>query len=117
MHAHVYLWIDRRVASILGPGSTLWPSLGRTIIRRRANYIGEGKAPSDDVFPGAVAAAIAELQALLLTGPGTAKASWSHIAGPPPGPGSGASRMNHPTDPEFVLAARKSCRATAHRCG
>jgi len=120
-HAHVCVWIDHREAKVFGIGldaadeSVVREPGPHHHIHRKADQIGEGKAPPDEVFLGAVATAIGGAHALLLAGPGTAKTELAgYLKRHHPELADrirGVEPMNHPTDPEIVRAARKFFRA------
>jgi hypothetical protein len=126
-HPHLCVWIDHREARIFGIGLD---SADENFVRepgphhhihRKADHIGEGKAPPDAAFLGAVAAAIAEAQALLLAGPGTARTELAaYLERRHPELARriwGVEPMNHPTDPEIIQAARRFFRAAARMHG
>lgn len=116
-HRHAIVWIDHREARVFhfGPADVehlvLRPDHPTKHIHHKANSIGSGHAAEDHNYLQAVAEAIADAGAVLITGPANAKTELvKHIQKHcPQGMKaiSGVETVDHPTDAELVAFARK----------
>jgi stalled ribosome rescue protein Dom34 len=115
-HYHAVVWIDHREARVFHFSPTdverlvLHPDNPTKHIHHKANSIGSGNAAEDHNFLQAVALAIADAGAVLITGPGNAKATLvKHIDQHDHALMkiiTGVETVDHPSDGELVALAR-----------
>ena len=116
-HYHAVVWIDHREARVFhfdreGAERLMIHSDSPTQhIHHKANSIGSGHATEDEDYLNRVAAAISDAEAILITGPATAKTELvkhlhrreprlvEHIVG--------VETVDHPTDKQLVAYARE----------
>jgi stalled ribosome rescue protein Dom34 len=116
-HFHAVVWIDHHEARIFhfNPSDAdrlvLHPDNPHVHIHHKANSIGSGHAAEDQNFLDAVAKAIADAGAVLITGPANAKNDLvKHISAHEPQLMkiiTGIETVDHPSDGELVAHARK----------
>jgi hypothetical protein len=115
-HFHAVVWIDHREARVFHFNPTeadrlvLRPDDPTRHIHHKANSIGSGHAAADHDFLHAVAQAIADAGAVLITGPAGAKTELvKHIHQHDPGLMkviAGIETVDHPSDAQLVAHAR-----------
>ena len=121
-HFHAVVWIDHREARVFHISPT---DVDRLVIRpdnptrhvhHKANSIGSGHAAADHEFLHAVAEAVADAGAILVTGPADAKIQLvKHIEQHDPRIRKaivGVETVDHPTDGELVAFAKRHFPAT-----
>ncbi len=116
-HFHAVVWIDHREARVFHVSPTdveklvLRPNDPTRHIHHKANEIGSGHAAEDEAFLHAVAHAIADAGAVLITGPANAKTELvKHIHHHDPQLMNvlvGVETVDHPSDAQLVAHARK----------
>jgi stalled ribosome rescue protein Dom34 len=116
-HYHAVVWIDHREARIFhfSPTETeqlvLHPHNPTKHIHHKANSIGSGHAAEDQAFLQAVAEAVADAGAILITGPANAKTELvKHIHRHDPkmmNAIAAVETVDHPSDGALVAYARK----------
>jgi stalled ribosome rescue protein Dom34 len=116
VHNHTVVWIDHREARVFhfSPDDVdrmvVRPDDPHVHIHHKANEIGSGHAPEDQAFFHAVAEAIGDSRAILITGPGVAKTALvKHIARHDPAlldHIAGVETVDHPADGALVAHAR-----------
>ena len=116
-HFHAVVWIDHHEARVFhfSPADVerlvLHPDHPTRHIHHKANSIGSGHAAEDQHFFEAVAQAIADAGAVLITGPANAKTELvKHIQQHEPKLAKsivGVEAVDHPSDGELVAHARK----------
>jgi stalled ribosome rescue protein Dom34 len=115
-HFHAVVWIDHREARVFhfSPSDAerlvLHPDNPTRHIHHKANSIGSGHAPADEEFLHAVADAVADAGAILVTGPANAKTELvKHIHRHDPKVMNaiiGVETVDHPSDAQLVAYAR-----------
>jgi hypothetical protein len=115
-HFHAVVWIDHREARVFHFSPTdaerlvLHPDNPTRHIHHKANSIGSGHAPADEEFLHAVADAVADAGAILVTGPANAKTELvKHIHRHDPKVMNaiiGVETVDHPSDAQLVAYAR-----------
>jgi stalled ribosome rescue protein Dom34 len=120
-HYHAVVWIDHHEARVFHVNPTeverlvLHPDHPTRHIHHKANSIGSGHAAEDHDFLQAVAQAIADAHAVLITGPANAKTELvKHIQQHDPQVAKnivGVETVDHPSDGELVAHARKYFKA------
>ena len=115
-HYHAVVWIDHHEARVFhfNPEDVdklvLHPHEPTRHIHHKANTIGSGHAAEDQEFLHAVASAIADAGAVLITGPASAKTELvKHIHHHDPALMArlaGIESVDHPTDASLVAHAR-----------
>lgn len=115
-HHHAVIWIDHREARVFHFNATevdklvLQPLNPTHQIHHKANTIGSGHAPEDQQYLHAVALAIANAGAVLITGPANAKTELvKHIHHHDPKLMDiivGVETVDHPSDARLVDFAR-----------
>jgi hypothetical protein len=121
-HYHAVIWIDHREARVFHFGSTdverlvLHPDNPTRHIHHKANSIGSGHASADHEYFNAVAEAVADAGAVLITGPANAKTDLIehiHLHNPRLVKAiAGVETVDHPSDAQLVAYARKYLAAT-----
>ena len=116
-HFHAVVWIDHHEARVFhfSPNDAekrvLHPDNPHVHIHHKANSIGSGHAGEDQNFFEAVAKAIADAGAVLITGPANAKTELvKHISAHEPQLMkiiTGIETVDHPSDGALVAHARK----------
>jgi stalled ribosome rescue protein Dom34 len=116
-HYHAVIWIDHREARVFHFNSTeierlvVHPEHPTKHIHHKANCIGSGHAAEDHEYLAAVARAVADAGAVLITGPANAKTELvKHIHEHFPGMMkciAGIETVDHPSDAALVAHARK----------
>ena len=120
-HSHAVVWIDHREARVFHfdrdsvDQLVLHPDNPTKHLHHKANCIGSGHAAEDQDYLHAVATALADVHAILITGPANAKTELvkhihrheprlvEHIAG--------IETVDHLTDKELVAHARAYSKA------
>lgn len=120
-HYHAVIWIDHHEARVFHFGPTdveqlvLHPDHPTRHIHHKSNTIGSGHDSLDNGFLHAVAEAIADAGAVLVTGPANAKTELvKHIQHHDPKLMKlivGVETVDHPSDPQLVAYARKFFKA------
>ena len=120
-HFHAIVWIDHREARVFHFSPTdadrlvVRPDNPTKHIHHKANSIGSGHAAEDHNFLQAVAQAIADAGAVLITGPGIAKTELvKHISQHDPllmKRVVAVETVDHPTDAQLVAHARNYFKA------
>jgi stalled ribosome rescue protein Dom34 len=120
-HFHAVVWIDHREARIFrfGPNDinhlVVHPEHPTKHIHHKANSIGSGHAAADQDYLHAVAEAVADAGAILITGPASAKTELvKHIHQHDPNlmkAIAGVETVDHPSDGALVAYARQYFRA------
>ena len=120
-HYHAVIWIDHHEARVFhfGPADVdqlvLHPDHPTRHIHHKSNTIGSGHDSLDNGFLHAVAEAIADAGAVLVTGPANAKTELvKHIQHHDPKLMKlilGVETVDHPSDPQLVAYARKFFKA------
>jgi hypothetical protein len=120
-HYHAVIWIDHHEARVFHFGPTdveklvLHPDHPTRHIHHKSNTIGSGHDSLDNGFLHAVAEAIADAGAVLVTGPANAKTELvKHIQHHDPKLMKlilGVETVDHPSDPQLVAFARKFFKA------
>jgi stalled ribosome rescue protein Dom34 len=115
-HFHAVIWIDHREARVFHFNPTdaetlvLHPNHPTKHIHHKANSIGSGHAIADNEFLHAVVQSVADAGAVLITGPGNAKAELvTHIHAHDPQLMkriAGVETVDHPSDGELIHYAR-----------
>jgi stalled ribosome rescue protein Dom34 len=115
-HFHAVVWIDHREARIFYFNPTdvdrlvLHPDHPTKQVHHKANSIGSGHTAADHEFLQAVAQAIADAGAILITGPANAKTDLvKHIQQHDPAIAKaivGVETVDHPSDAQLVAHAR-----------
>jgi stalled ribosome rescue protein Dom34 len=123
-HYHAVVWIDHREARVFhfSPSDVerlvLRPDNPTLHIHHKANSIGNGHAAEDHNYLHAVAQAVSDAGAVLITGPANAKTELvKHIHQHDPklaGRVAGVETVDHPSDAALVAHARQYFR-TADR--
>ena len=118
---HAVIWIDHREARVFHFSPTdverliLHPDHPTRHIHHKSNTIGSGHDSLDNGFLHAVAEAIADAGAVLVTGPANAKTELvKHIQHHDPKLMKlilGVETVDHPSDPQLVAYARKFFKA------
>lgn len=116
-HYHAVVWIDHREARIFHLNATDVDKLvvhagdAKVNLHHKANSIGSGHAIEDQNFLEAVAKAVADTGAILVTGPANEKNELvKHVKRHHPELISkieGVESADHPTDGELVTYARR----------
>ena len=116
-HSHAVVWIEHREARVFhfnresADKLVIHPDKPTKHIHHKAMSIGSGHASEDQQFLHAVAEAIADAKAVLVTGPANAKTELvKHIEHHDPKLKSlivGVESIDHPSDNELVAHARK----------
>ena len=116
-HHHAVVWIDHREARVFHFSPTdveklvLHPDNPTKHIHHKANSIGSGHAAEDHAFLHAVAQSVADVGAILVTGPANAKTALvKHIGEHDPQLAKkivGVESVDHPSDAQLVAHARK----------
>lgn len=120
-HFHAVVWIDHREARVFHFNPTeidklvIHPDNPTKQVHHKAGTVGSGHASGDHEFLHAVAHAIADAGAVLITGPGNAKAELvHHIESHDPALKkviAGVETVDHPSDGQLVAHARKYFKA------
>ena len=120
-HFHAVVWIDHREAKVFHFSQTeidklvIHPENPTKHIHHKAGTVGSGHAEGDHDFLHAVAQAVADAGAVLITGPGNAKAELvRHIESHDPALKkliAGVETVDHPSDGQLVAHARKYFKA------
>ena len=120
-HNHAIVWIDHHEARIFHFNQAevdrlvLKPEHPTRHIHHKANCIGSGHAAEDHEFLQHVAEAVADVRAVLITGPANAKTELvKHVEQHMPALKakiSGVETVDHPTDGELDAHARKHFKA------
>jgi len=120
-HFHAVVWIDHREAKVFHFSPTeidklvIHPENPTKHIHHKAGTVGSGHAEGDHDFLHAVAQAVADAGAVLITGPGNAKAELvRHIESHDPALKkliAGVETVDHPSDGQLVAHARKYFKA------
>ncbi|MCK9907865.1 hypothetical protein MXD81_01895 [Microbacteriaceae bacterium K1510] len=120
-HYHAVVWIDHREAKVFHFSPTeadkqvLHPDKPAKHLHHKAMSIGSGNAPADHEFLHAVAQAVADAGAILITGPGSAKTELvKHIEQHDPKLKKlivGVETVDHPSDGQLLAHARKYFKA------
>jgi stalled ribosome rescue protein Dom34 len=115
-HFHAVIWIDHREARVFHFSPTeaeklvLRPDNPTKHIHHKANSIGSGHAPADKDFLHAVIQSVADAGAVLIAGPGSAKAELvKHVHDHDPKLMkriAGVETVDHPSDAQLVAYAR-----------
>jgi len=121
-HFHAVIWIDHREARVFHFSPTdverlvLHPDHPTSHIHHKANSIGSGHASEDQAYFHAVAQAVADAGAVLITGPANAKTELvKHIHHHDPKLMNvivGVETIDHPTDAQLIAHARTYLKAT-----
>lgn len=116
-HFHAVIWIDHREARVFhfGPEDVerlvLHPDHPTRQVHLQANMIGTGHAAPDQDFLHAVAQAVADAGAVLITGPAQTKTDLlRHIERHDPKLTKiivGVEAVDHPSDGQLVAHAKK----------
>src|SRR5262249_751461 len=116
-HYHAVVWIDHHEARVFhfSPADVerlvLHPEHPTRHIHHKANSIGSGHAGEDHAFLEAVAQAIADAGAILITGPANAKTELvKHISQHEPKlmrAITAVESIDHPSDAQLVAYARR----------
>lgn len=120
-HFHAVVWIDHREARVFHFNPTeaekqvIHPDKPSKHLHHKAGELGSGHAGADHEFLHAVAQAISDAGAVLITGPGNAKTQLvkhieSHDA-PLKKLIAGVETIDHPSDGQLVAHARKYFKA------
>jgi len=114
---HAVVWIDHREAKVFhfSPAEVdklvLHPDHPTKHIHHKANTVGSGHAAPNNEFLHAVVQSIADAGAVLIAGPGNAKAELvAHIEQHDPKLKkliAGVETVDHPSDGQLVAHARK----------
>jgi stalled ribosome rescue protein Dom34 len=120
-HYHAVVWIDHHEARVFHFSPTdidqlvLHPDHPTRHIHHKSNTIGSGHDTLDKAFLHAVAEAVADAGAILVTGPSLAKTELvKHIQHHDPKLMKailGVETVDHPSDPQLVAYARKFFKA------
>ncbi|MEQ1524842.1 MAG: translational machinery protein [Aestuariivirga sp.] len=120
-HYHAVVWIDHHEARVFHFSPTdidqlvLHPDHPTRHIHHKSNTIGSGHDSLDNGYLHAVAEAIADAGAVLVTGPANAKTELvKHIQHHDPKLMKvilGVETVDHPSDPQLVAYARKFFKA------
>ena len=121
-HFHAVVWIDHREARVFHFNPTdveklvLHPDHPTKHIHHKANSIGSGHVAADNEFLHAVAQAVADAGAVLITGPASTKAELvKHIDQHDHALMkliAGVETVDHPSDAQLVAFARHYLAAT-----
>lgn len=114
---HAIVWLDHRKARVVefsdGAGETI-PIQSESTNRqlhRKSGRPGSGHAPDDLAFFGDVAAAVADVREVLITGPGTAKVAFKrYVDEHHHGLAQrvvGVETLDHPSDGELLAYGRR----------
>lgn len=116
-HFHAVVWIDHREARVFHFSPTeldklvIHPDRPAKQVHHKAGSVGAGHTAGDHEFLHAVADAIADAGAVLITGPGNCKAELvRHIEAHDPALKkliAGVETVDHPSDGQLVAHARK----------
>ncbi len=116
-HYHAIVWIDHREARVFhfdregADQLVIHPDDPKEHIHHKANSIGSGHAAEDQDYLGHVAAAIADAEKILITGPANAKTELvKHIHRHTPElieRIAAVETIDHPSDKQLVAYARK----------
>ena len=120
-HFHALVWIDHREAKVFRfnaaevEETTVRPHDRHVHVHHKANTIGSGHAAVDRDFLERVVGSVSDAGAILIVGPGAAKAELAAYASERYPQVSqrvaGVEAVDHPTDGELVALARKFFRA------
>ena len=115
-HFHAIVWIDHSQAKVFHIGLSgedeviVHPHMPTKHLHHKANSIGSGHATADKDFLHAVIHAVADAGAVLIAGPGNAKAELvKHIHEHDPKLMkliAGVETVDHPSDAQLVAYAR-----------
>jgi stalled ribosome rescue protein Dom34 len=121
-HYHAVIWIDHREARVFHFNPTdvetlvLHPDNPTKHIHHKANSIGSGHASTSPDYLRAVAEAVADAGAVLITGPANAKTElveYIRLRDPKLTKAiAGVETVDHPSDAQLVAYARKYLMAT-----
>ncbi len=116
-HVHAIVWLDHLSARVIafsdGPGETIpiESESDHRQLHRKSGKPGSGHASDDVVFFNDVAAAIADVREILITGPGTAKTAFKRYLAQRHHDIErrivGLETMDHPSDSELLTYGRK----------
>lgn len=112
---HVVIWIDHREAHVLyfdpSKNELIKSDSAHTHLHHKANEIGSGNAPEDHQFFHKVISSVANVNEILVVGPGSAKGELiKHAAVHDAAIAKkivGVETVDHPTDPQVVAYAKK----------
>lgn len=112
---HVVIWIDHREAHVLyfdsSKNELIKSDSVHTHLHHKANEIGSGNAPEDHQFFHKVISSVANVNEILIVGPGSAKGELiKHAAVHDAAIAKkivGVETVDHPTDPQIVAYAKK----------
>jgi stalled ribosome rescue protein Dom34 len=120
-HYHAVIWIDHHEARIFHftptdvEKLTLHPDRPTKHIHHKANSMGSGHAAADHDYLQAVAEAVADARAVLITGPANAKTELlKHIRERDPKVADtivGVETVDHPSDGQLIVHAKKYFKA------
>ncbi len=111
---HAIVWLDHREAKVIGFsfGKDELIEVHSESPERRIHHndIRSGKAPDDHDFFDGIVAALADMQEVLVTGPGNAKTAFmTYVRDRHPdlaGRIVGIETLDHPTDPQLLAHAK-----------
>lgn len=120
-HYHAVVWIDHREARVFhfnpddADKQVIHPDHPAKHLHHKAMSIGSGNAATDQEFLHAVADAVSDAGAILITGPGNAKSELvKHIEKHDPKLKkliAAVETVDHPSDGQLVAHARKYFKA------
>lgn len=112
---HVVVWIDHKEAHVLyfdpSKNELIKSESTHTHLHHKANEIGSGNAPEDHKFFHKVISAVADVNEILIVGPGSAKGELLKHAATHDAIIAkkiiGVETVDHPTDPQILAYAKK----------
>lgn len=112
---HVVIWIDHKEAHILyfdpSKNELIKSVSSHTHLHHKAHEIGSGNAPDDHNFFHRVISAVADVNEILIVGPGSAKVELiKHAAVNNPAVSKkivGVETIDHPSDAQIIAYAKK----------
>jgi hypothetical protein len=116
-HYHAVIWLDHHAARVLHFNAVDWtaetihPAHPVRHIHHRAGSMSGARVPTEPAFYDAIAEAVGDAGAFLVTGPADAKIEFiKHLHRHRPGlieRLAGVETANHPTDGELIDHARR----------
>jgi stalled ribosome rescue protein Dom34 len=111
---HVAIWIDHKEAHVLyfdtSKNELIKSAATNGHLHHKANAVGSGKAPEDHHFFHNVITAVADVNEILIVGPGSAKGELlKHAVAHDPAIAKkivGVETVDHPTDAQVLAYAK-----------
>ena len=112
---HVVIWIDHKEAHVLyfdaSKNALIKSESTHAHLHHKANAVGSGNSPEDSKFFHGVIAAVADVNEILIVGPGSAKSELlKHAVQHDPAIAKkiiGVETVDHPSDGQVLAFAKK----------